>query len=259
MAEINLEELLTNREAYPDDREVVIGEQKVTLKELRDRLIPKGEFTRATQRAAELERLARQRDEELRQAQLSLAQVLQARENAGQQTPTTPSGEVDWQVLQNDPLLRPLVQRLEAAQRVAEAAAKRLEQAEARLAQHEQTYIADRYLQTLERLAQDHPNLDRQQVLAKAAEIGQQWQQYGPDLRHVVTLLTHEDAVKQAREQGYHEGLSKGKEEARLPYLPGTTRAPVAPQPSPFQSLDELEDAAARDPDILRQFYGDSS
>jgi hypothetical protein len=147
----------------------------------------------------------------------------------------------------DDPLFAPLARRLVDLERLATAAEQRARLAEQRLAQHAQTALADRYRAALERLAQAHPQLDRQRVLAEAARLARTTAVFGaPDPADVVTIMTHDDAVQRARQEGFEAGRRDGRRQAPPP--------PAPPPSSPFQSLDELEEAAARDPDILRTF-----
>jgi hypothetical protein len=52
----SIDDVLRNREAYPDDREIDWFGEKTTLKDLRDRAMPKSDMTRMSQEWANRER-----------------------------------------------------------------------------------------------------------------------------------------------------------------------------------------------------------
>jgi hypothetical protein len=232
-------ELLTNREQFPDTREITLADgQVVTVKELRDTLMPKADMTRMSQSWAEEKR---QLQESLSGYQRQLAQA------ASRQTTPAPSGatgltEDDYLA---DPVLGPIFRRAKAA--------------EERLAVHEQTYLRDRYQAQLTDIEAREAKRPEDKRVRKDQLLDYAIRNNMADLNLAYRVLTRDRDIEMAQQEALRQGIEKGRKEATAPHVPFGNRRSVAPTTEGPKDFDSAEDAAMRDPDILAAMRGDSA
>jgi hypothetical protein len=239
-------EILTNKEKFPDTAEITLADgSKITVKDFRDKLQPRAEFTRASETWAAKERELKTG---LDAANQNLAQALKDKEAAiaaGKEPPKpAPTGAITAEELLADPILGPLYKDLKEAR-------EQLKTHEARLAQHEQTWTRTNFMKTIAELkgrdkelnvdeflgySQKHPVIDVENQVV--------------DLEATHRNYAHDRLVAAARKEGEAAGIEKGKA-TQVPTVPfGRRRAPVKPQGLP-ESLDQLkDDDVLNDPEI---------
>jgi phage baseplate assembly protein W len=252
MADLTLE-ILTNKEKYPDDREIVLGDgEKVTVKEFRDRLQPRAEFTKASeawkQKEGEYQRSVDGLQQQLRDA-------LQTR--PAEDLPRTPTGGITQEDLLNDPILGPLAKQLQ------EAVAK-VEAHEARLGGHEKYVLEKEYRGQLFSLGDQYNrryNPDGQgKAFDQKAFLDFTIQRGLTDLDAAYQAWSRPDEIAQVTKEAEARGEERGKSIARVPVLPfGRRRAPERPKdlPADFQSV--TEDQIASDPEIIEAMEKDAA
>ena len=228
-----LEEIVANRQAYPDDTTWDVGGGvTVKLKDLRDTLIPKGEMTRMTQAAAE----------EKRQYQQKLQQYeAQMTEMARRATmPAPPSGTDPLQPYLDDPTFGPLAKQL---REVAENQKAIMQQTR----QHEQVWWAQQHLNTIEKLKSQDKDLDDQKIQGL---IGFAKQHGLANLDHAYRLMTDDTRIKRAADEAEKRGYDKAKAEPPPPPIPAGRVA--ATSPNAPKSFEEAKQAARAEPEIMR-------
>ena len=262
MADLTLE-ILTNREKYPDDRKIVLGDgEEVTCKELRDTLQPRAEYTRASQGWASEKQQLTARQQELENAynatQAQLQQALAEREARGTAPARTASGGYTREELLADPVLGDIVR--EGDQAKAEIKQLRRELDEGK------NYILRReYEARLETLGNRYNSRFNKDGKGKA------WDQKA-FLDHAINTntsnldvaynsFTLEDEAsaraKEAEERGYEKGLKQGK----VPNIPiGRRRAPLSEKDLAGKSFQDIsEEDIAADPEIQAAMYSDTA
>jgi len=138
-------EILTDRTKFPDDRKITLGDgEEVTVKEFRDALMPKADFTKQSETWAKKERDLTANVEGLH---TQLAQAIQAQEAAaaalnGRAAPVTPEGGYTEDQILNDPLLGPMMKRLQSAEKAQADHAERIKM-------HEETWLKNQYMNQL--------------------------------------------------------------------------------------------------------------
>ena len=225
--------VLNNRKDYPDDMKVSMGGQEVTLKELRDTLIPKGEFTKVTQQAAQ-EKSAL--EGQLRDATQQLAIALQ---RSGQAPAQTQDRLAD---LAQDPTFGPLVQEVYQARRVLGEIANRQQQ-------YELNQWTNQHLAALKEITTKDKDLNAQALVEFARTRGL------TNLHDAYALQTRERDIDSARKEAEAKGYEKGKKEASIPVIP-TGRRTAPPGQSLPETLDAAAEAAKSDPDVLAAMAG---
>lgn len=243
---ITWDDILNNREQYADSLELDVNGTKMSVGEARARLLPKGEYTKATQRARELETQLAQAVQAQAQMQQQFQQELARR---GQSAPTS-QDEVDALVSEY-PGLAPIANRLKRyEQQMAEAAQ--------RIQQHELVFNTNQhaamYNQIKEKDAEFASDEGRSKLINYALQHGIQ----RLDLAH--QLLTRDRDAQKAAEAARQEGIAEGKKLAKQPTILGggsrtaSKSAPVTP--TDFRSA---EAAALADPEILSIMNGESA
>ena len=226
----SLTDVLRNREAYPDDQSITLSDgSTVKLKELRDELMPKADMTRITQQWGDRERSLQQAVEGY---QAQLAQALQEQQNKG----AMPTGNLSYEDLQKDPVLRHLTERLDTALN--------------RLQMHEQGYLRDRYTQQLQTL-KFTDEADKRKFLDFA--VGNKM----TDLDQAHRLYTRDRDLENAVKEAEQRGIERGRKEARTVVPMGSRRA-VAPDAPPPKTLDEALARAESDPEMWSTLRGES-
>src|SRR5262249_2180833 len=223
-------DVLTNREAYPDDRTIQVGDRTITVKDFRDRYMPKSDHTRASQQWAEERSRHEQAVSGLRQ---QLAAEVAAREQAGT-LQTDASGRMTYETLTRDPVLRLLTAKIDAHERA--------------LAQQQQTYGRDQYITKLRELKSRDKDLNEQELIDYAVK----HQIVDMDVAH--RSFTRERDIESAVKKAREEGVEEGKRTARLPHVPnGGKRSPSQPPAEP--KFGDVE-GAMNDPEILAAMEG---
>src|SRR3989442_8042833 len=142
-------DILTNKEKYPDAMEITLADgQKITVKQYRDALQPRAEFTRASEAWSK-----EKKDLEgaVQGLQGQLAQALEEAKKRGEPVKPAPGsdGKLTEDDLLADPILGPIVTRLKGA-------TERLEAHETRLKQHEDTWLQTKYLGEITQIEKAH-------------------------------------------------------------------------------------------------------
>lgn len=233
MAEDIFEEVLRNRDAYPDDRTIQVGDRTITVKEFRDRWMPKSEFTRASQTwSEERSRLS----DSLTGLQRQLAAEIEARQSAGTM-PMNGDGSITREQLARDPVMGLIIREIDQVRRD--------------MMGQQQTYGRDQYLTKIRELKSRDTELNERDLIDYAVK------------RQIVDMdvayrdFTRERDIERAVKKAKEEGIEEGKRTARLPHVPtGGKRAPSSPAPEPkFGDVD----SAMQDPDILAALNGEAS
>jgi hypothetical protein len=241
-------DILTNREKFPDDRKIVLGDgEEITVKEFRDAVLPKADFTRASQTWAEKERQLTQAQEGL---QSQLATALAAREAAGRAPqPTGQTGEYTEEDLLRDPILGPIMKGLKATQ-------ESLKAHEERIKLHEDTWLKNQYTSQLNSIesrwnakynSDGKKPFDKKAFLDRVLETGTT----NLDLAYDAYSAPHE--IERVTREAEARGIEKGKQQAKVPVVPfGNRRGPVKPKDLP-ESLDQVSDDMVLEDEEMQQ------
>ena len=253
MADLTLE-ILQNREKYPDDREIVLGDgETVTVKQFRDALQPRAEFTRASEgwktRERELQGAVEGLSQQLRDAMTQQQVVAPAQPR--------PTGGISDEDLEADPVLGPIVKRLRVA-------SERLESHEERLKGHESYVLEREYRGKLGDLAGKYNSRFNADGTGKAFDQKQFLdfclQRKIADLDTAYDAWSRPDEISRVTAEAEARGEERGKQHARVPQVPfGRRRAAGKPDglPTDFQSV--TEEMIADDPEIREAMSKDQA
>lgn len=235
-----LSEYLLDKTKYPDDTKINFHGEETTVGELRKDAMPLGEFTKVTQKHS-TEKQALEKQIKDQNAQLARAIA----ERNGSRPNTDREGNIldaDLKELEGDPIFGGMVKRLKGME-------QKLEQSAQRLNQHELVFTANQHLAVIERLKTRNKDLNTDALLdfAKTRGIG--------NLDDAHELMTRNDAVKAAREEGRSQGLEEGKRVAMVPPITFGHRSRSRGAEAP-KTLDDAVDAALSDPDVLNAYHG---
>ena len=252
MADLTLE-ILTNKEKYPDTAEITLADgQKLTVKQFRDALQPRAEFTRASE-------VWSKKQKELEGAvdglQKQLAQALEEKKAAPPDTRVpADAGRITEEELLADPILGPLYTRLTSA-------TKTLEAHETRLKTHEDTWLKAGFESQLRTIAARHTlrfNKDgKGKAFDQKAFLDYAIQRGVSDLEVAYEAFSRPDEIALTEQEAEARGIEKGKTQARVPVVPfGRRRAPVRPEglPATLQELDD--DKVLADPEMQQAMQG---
>jgi hypothetical protein len=258
-------EILHNREKYPDDAEITLASgEKVTVGQWRNAVLPKGDFTKASEGWSKKERELTGQQAELQQTVIGLQAQLR---EAMQQKPPTPAaerrdGQYSEEDILADPVLGPIARRLQTAEAKANAAAERLEAHEKRMEGHEQTWQRAHYQAQLNSLGQRFNSrynadgkgtpFDQKAFLDYAVE------RQVSNLDVAYDAFTREAELDLIRRESEARGEERGRKKAMVPAVPmGRRRGPVKPEGLPG-SLQELTDEAIEsDPEMIAAVRGE--
>ncbi|TSA53225.1 MAG: hypothetical protein D4R44_04020 [Actinobacteria bacterium] len=235
-----LSDILLDKTKYPDDLKISLHGEDTTVGDLRKDAIPSGEFTKVTQKhSAEKQNLERQ----IKDTNSQLARAIA--ERTGSRPNTDREGNIldaDLKELEGDPIFGGMVNRVKKLERS-------LTEAVTRIGQHELVFTANQHLAVIDRLKGRDKNLNTDALLdfAKNRGIG--------NLDDAYNLMTKDDAVKSARDEGRKEGIDEGKRQAQVPVIPFGHRSRSREASAP-KDLDSAVDAAMSDPDVLNAYHG---
>lgn len=263
MADLTLE-ILTNKEKYPDDRKIVLGDgEEVTVKEFRDRLQPRAEFTKASEAWKRKEEALTRRQQELETSVAGLNQQLAEamQDKPPVARPSNPTGSITADDLLADPVLGPIYRELQETKTLLTNTKKEYDQ---RLEGHEK-YVLER------------------EYRGKIADLGSRYNsRYNPDgtgkafdqadfldfciQRRIGDLDVAFDAwsrgaeIEYVSKQAEARGEERGKANARVPTIPfGRRRAPEKPSGLPASIQEVTEEQIAADPEIQAAMEADAA
>jgi hypothetical protein len=156
-------------------------------------------------------------------------------------------GDYDDYLL-NDPIVGPILRRQQETQR-------RLEAVEEQNRRNVAAWYLKYYTEQVERLKAQNPQLDEGRLAAMMQQKAQQWQQFGPDLHDVYGLMTHDEAVRQAGEEGFQRGLEDGRRQGPSSRPQGMPEVTIPGQGG--KDWDEITEAALQDEDVRRAIRGE--
>lgn len=247
---LSLNDVLMNREKYPDTQEIDFGGQKTTLRTLREELMPKGEMTKATQKLSDEKRQLEQNVTDLQQAyqglQGQLSSLVADRSKAAGGDPTrSPMAE-----LEADPILGPVIAELKAVRSdllEAKKSNEALQQRQMEMATH---YIQDQYRARIARLQESDKTFDPKALIDFAVAHNM------PDIELAHRVMTEDSRLKSAAAEAEKRGYEKGKTEVTIPPISTGRRMTVAPPPDGVTNLEQAKEAASNDPEIARMWNG---
>ena len=209
---MDLAKLYSDKTAYPDEMTVEIQGEKMSLKEWRDSLGLKSEFTKHTQ---ELSEKGKQAGQVIQQLQQREAQLQQQLASAMQQRGMNPAHaqDDDLAAYRQDPAFGPLVKLIEAQQGTLQQLAQRQQMDEVAV-------NSWRYQQQLDKIKESDPDADPQEI---ARQTQQLWQK-GPDVNIAHRLMTEEKGFKKAVDEAEKRGYEKARTEPPIPPQPGRGR-----------------------------------
>jgi hypothetical protein len=227
-------EILSDRTKYPDDMVLEHNGEKYSVKELRDQMIPKADFTRVTQEHGQRQT---QLEQQLQQAQAQLAQAIR---QSGQ--PVASNAADPFAAYREDPAFGPFV-------KVIDSLHQQVTQLEQRTKQHEQTWWTQQHLSVIQKIQEKDKALDVPKLLAFAQTKGY------PNLQDAYDLMTLQDRIKHAETEAEKRGYEKAKNEPRPPVIPDGLRVGVRPEGAPAWN-DSTEVEAMNDPAIHAALAG---
>lgn len=255
--------ILTDRNTYPDDMEITMADgQKITVKDFRDSTLPKGDFTRATEKWATRER---ELQAALDGTSQQLAAAMEAKAAVAPPASPAATGQYTEADLRADPAFRLMFERHDAA-------AESLKAHEARLVSHENAFLRDRFNNQLESFSTRHNARFNSDGRGKAFDQKEflDYVQKKPlwtntngnpelDLETSYSNWTRTDEIAQIISEAEARGVERGKAAARVPAVPfGRRRTPTkaAGLPETFQAVktDDIEN----DPEIQAAMQADA-
>jgi hypothetical protein len=244
--ELNWTDVIQNPQAYPDERLLRdMGEYGQRLVDLRKTVVPRDTAARFAQRAEVLA-------EEKRALEYQLAQALAAAPNPVVSDPNPRTNyPIDYTT---DPLLGPLHKDGQRALEMAAANNQRLDDIVKMQQQLLQGLAQIPQVMRIEQLKQADPALDPARLL----EFHQQRLRQ-PDLADTHRLMNYEQQMARARETGKTEGLEQAQRDLmanpQVPYAPyGPPQSIPLPVPQ-FTTMEQAEQAAMSDPEIIGLLY----
>lgn len=253
MAKFN--DVISNTTQYPDATEWTLPDgTKTTVGEmrtdLRNTFMPKDDFTRGQQKAAqERSQLEQSYQVELYKAQQAAEQFRQQLSKSGQSANTT--DDLDTYIA--DPTFGPMARKLKAALERTEATQQALADTQKQLKDHEQVWWLNQHAQVLRRIQDGDSDMKDQGRVNEF--LGFAKQNGFSNLDTAYQLFTRNRDIERARDTASKEAYERAKTDMSAPKVPtganqsGTSTAPSATLPS---SLDDAEQLAKNDPEIGR-------
>jgi hypothetical protein len=236
--------ILRDRTKYPDDRKIVLADgEEITVKELRDSLLPKADFTRASEGWSRKERELTSSVEGL---QAQLAEALKTKAPA--EVARTPAGGYSEEDLLGDPILGPIVRDLKATR-------TRLTEHEERMKGHEEYVMTREYKGQLASIASQHNARYNPDGTGKAfdqkAFLDYVVEKQTPNLDTAYSAWSRDDEIERVTRDAEARGEERGMKKAAVPNVPfGRRRAPLRDKDLP-ESLDKVTDEMLEtDPDM---------
>lgn len=262
-------DLINDRAKYPDDMVIALADgREISVKDYRDAVRPKAEFTRDIEAVQ-----ARERDlqTQLQTAQQNVAREIEARQalearaaaTQGRQVPMTGLSEEDYL---NDPVLGPQQRKIKALEERLESLWK---EGQTRIQQTENTILRDRFMGTLATIAARHnaefkdKPFDQGEFLDKfqrnpLMRFDPQTGQSLPDMETFHANMTHEDRIKAREAEAEQRGIKKGQEQARVPRVPfGRRSASPAADAGPKTFGEVTQDTVLNDPEMVGLLNGE--
>jgi hypothetical protein len=216
---MDLAKLYSDKATFPDEMTVEIQGEKMSLKEWRDGLGLKSEFTKHTQELSgkqrQMETIIQQQQQAQQQLQGQLAQAMQARG-----VDPRNAQDDDLAAYRSDPAFGPLVKLIENQQGTIGQLAQRMQMDEISMNSY-------RYQQQLDRLKEKDPDLNPQEL----AEFTRAMYSKGPDIDTAYRLHTEDRRMKKLEADAEKRGYEKAKSEPPIPPQPGGRRGSGAPAP----------------------------
>lgn len=257
MADLTLE-IIRNKEKYPDDRKIVLGDgEEITCRELREQLQPRSEWTQEHEKWQRRERELQGDVERHREAVDGLNQQLAAAMQQAPPAARTPSGGISEEDLLADAVLGPLFKEQKRSQ-------ERLEAHEQRLAAHEKYVLEREYRGQLGTLASRHNtrfNADGKGTAFNQAKfLDFCLQRQISDLDVAYDAWSRPEELAQTTREAEARGEERGKAIARVPAIPfGRRRAPTKPEGLPASFQDVTDEMIADDPEIREAMEKDAT
>ena len=264
MADLTLE-ILNNREKYPDDQEITLVDgSKMTVKQLRDQLQPRAEFTRASEgwsrEKRQLEGSINGLQGQLSKLQTDLQAAIAERDSRPVPAATRGNGPTEEE-LEGDPVLGPLVRNIKAVSKKLDDGLTRLGEHEARLKTHEDTWVKRDYMTQLANITAFHNgryNKDGQgKAFDQKAFLDYAMERGIADLDVAYRSFSRDDEVGLAVKEAEERGAERARKE-RVPPIPGGRRSATPRSPELPESLDKLtDDQVLNDPLMQRAMAGE--
>lgn len=263
-------EILNNKEKYPDDRAIVLGDgETITCGELRDKLQPRSAFTQASQKWAERERELQAAHDGLSQQLAALQQQLQAyqQQAAPPSSPTPGSVEERRSVLRQDPYFSVLMEEIDALKQEREAARQRLDMHE----RYVKTREYEARLGALESRWNSRFNKDGKRPWDKRGFL--EFVQKNPilsyngitqtqdvDLETTYDKWAWNEEIGQREREAEERGFARGKQQATVPPMPFGRRRGT---PQKSKDLPETfgavtDEMLLQDPEIIEAMTRDA-
>lgn len=231
----------------PDGSKTTVGEMRTDMK---NTFIPKEDFTRGQQKAADERRQLEQNYQvELYKAQ---QQAEALRQQAAKNGRPAEAGD-DFDSYIADPTFGPMAKRLKATLERTDAMARELEASKQRMAEYEQHMWLNEHAQVLRRIQDTDTDMKDQGKVNDFLQYAKQ-QQFS-NLDTAYALYTRQRDIDRAKETASKEAYDRAKQELSAPPMPtganqnGQSAAASAQLPA---SLDEAENLAKSDPEIAK-------
>jgi hypothetical protein len=260
MARVEIFDLMSNRQDFPDDMEIDLGNGRTTtVKDFRDQVMHKNDFNKASEGwKTERGRL----EQGLDAAQQNLARAVAERDEATRNRQPEPSDPTPPQrtgyrpsmkELEEDPVLGLLVDEVKAARKELADFKQSTQQT---LTNHENTWTRQEMERTLGRLRANDADLDPVAFNAYAQKYPVIDTARGlVDLEKTYTNFANDRLLEKARKDGEERGYEKGKKAASVPHIPmGRRSVPKRPEGVPERTQDVKVEDVLNDPDIQAAF-----
>ena len=261
------QEILADRTTYPDDRTITMpgpdGQMvSMTMAEVRNQAIGKGDYTKESQRwATEKAQL----DQQYRQTLGNFSQQLQAlnaelaRRN---EAPIRTQDEFEERLAADasDPTLGPYAKHLKKLSKEVEELRQEKEDNKRRLAQHEQAFWLNQHSQVLSKIQERDEEFRSPEKTQGLIQYAQQHGLANLDLAY--QLMTRDRDIERAKTTAAKEAETRAAEQAKVnaaqPHIPGGSKAasPASagqswqPSQNSLDPFEEAMNAATNDPEL---------
>lgn len=242
-------DIRANKDAYPDDLQIEVKGEKMTLGEFRKELGPVSEFTKQTQKLSQERDQATQAYHQAAAQQQQAQALLQQLQQQRQQTVNPHAGydPLDpMTVYRQDAAFSPVVgymdRQIDDLKSTVRQQAQYLQQATVAM-------NTARYEGQLQKLKEKNAELDT----TKLAQFTTEFYSKGPDLDAAFKLYTYDERLKHATDEAERRGYDKAKAEPPAPPAPGGRRGFGTPAPHALpNNLDERVTLAMQDGALMR-------